>query len=108
MSSPIQRSFLWILGFVALICNVAVIIWRSKKRMYNAMSSALILSLAVADFLMGIYLITIASVDVYYRGRYIEVSDSWRYSYLCKFCGFISTLSTEASMFTLVFITVER
>lgn len=109
MSSPIQRSFLWILGGVALTANLAVIIWRYQTRLYcNPVESTLILSLGIADFLMGIYLITIASVDVYYRGRYIEVSDMWRSSALCKFCGFISTLSSEACVFTLVFITVDR
>ncbi|RWS24200.1 relaxin receptor-like protein, partial [Leptotrombidium deliense] len=109
MSSPIQRSFLWILGGTALICNLAVIIWRFRTRRYtNPVSSTLILSLGCSDFLMGIYLIIIATVDVHYRGRYIEVADDWRNSGLCKFCGFLSTISSEASVFTLVFITMDR
>jgi hypothetical protein len=109
MSSPVQRSFLWILGTLALSCNAAVVIWRLKTRLYiNPVSSTLIMSLGCADCLMGIYLLIIASVDVYYRGRYIEVSDVWRDSWLCKFCGFISTLSSEASVLTLVAITVDR
>ncbi|XP_053203674.1 G-protein coupled receptor GRL101-like isoform X2 [Panonychus citri] len=109
MSSPIQRYFLWILGSVALICNLSVVIWRIRSRAYsNKVSSTLILSLGCADVLMGIYMLIIASVDVYYRGRYIEVSDVWRTSYLCKFCGFLSTVSSEASVFTLVFIAIDR
>ena len=116
MSSPLQRSFLWILGSVAIICNLLVIVKRLRLsfqskdnfRFRDNVSSTLIISLGCADFLMGIYLLIIASVDVYYRGHYIEVSDTWRSSYLCKFCGFLSTLSTEASVFTLVFITIDR
>jgi hypothetical protein len=114
MSSPVQRSFLWILGTAALFFNMMVIVKRLKlsflphERYGDRVSSTLVISLGFADFLMGIYLIIIASVDVYYRGHYIEVSDSWRSSALCKFCGFISTLSSEASVFTLVFITVDR
>ncbi|KAI1285100.1 putative G-protein coupled receptor [Halotydeus destructor] len=109
MSSQVQRYFLWILGIVALFANLSVVIWRIKTRNHiNPVSSTLILSLGCADFLMGIYLVTIASVDAYYRGHYIEVSDDWRASWLCKFCGFISTMSSEASVFTLVFITVDR
>ncbi|XP_015784111.1 G-protein coupled receptor GRL101 [Tetranychus urticae] len=109
MSSPIQRYFLWILGSVALICNLSVIVWRFRSRLgSNKVSSSLILSLGCADVLMGLYMLIIASVDVYYRGRYIEVSDVWRTSYLCKFCGFLSTVSSEASVFTLVFIAIDR
>lgn len=68
MSSPVQRAFLWILGGIALCCNVFVIIWRSRLRSSpNKVSCLLILSLGCADCLMGIYMLTIASVDVYYR-----------------------------------------
>lgn len=91
MSSPVQRSFLWILGSAALICNMAVIIARirmfrepSERFSSDRVSSTLIISLGFADFLMGIYLIIIASVDQYYRGHYIEVSDYWRNSLLCR------------------------
>lgn len=58
MSSPLQRSFLWILGIIAFIFNLSVIFWRFKKRkthFFNAVSSNLLLSLGFADFLMVIY-----------------------------------------------------
>ena len=68
MSNLVQRIILWFLGVVALVANAAVVIWRFKTRLYaNPVSSTLILSLGCADFLMGIYLIIIASVDEYYR-----------------------------------------
>ncbi|GFT32063.1 g-protein coupled receptor GRL101 [Nephila pilipes] len=109
MSSPVQRSFLWVLGIIALLGNLFVIIWRFKtKDSTSRISSTLILSLGFADFLMGIYLIIIASVDVHYRSIYIENSDKWKKSTLCKVCGFLSTVSSEVSVFTLAFITVER
>ncbi|GFQ99730.1 g-protein coupled receptor GRL101 [Trichonephila clavata] len=109
MSSPVQRSFLWVLGIIALVGNLFVIIWRLKTKDSTAtISSTLILSLGFADFLMGVYLIIIASVDVYYRSIYIENSDKWKRSTLCKVCGFLSTVSSEVSVFTLAFITVDR
>ena len=112
LSSPVQRSFLWTLGAAALFFNLLVIVKRLRLSLLpherKSVSSALVISLGFADLLMGVYLITIASVDVYYRGHYIEVSDSWRASALCKFCGFVSTLSSEASVFTLLLITVDR
>ena len=44
----------------------------------------------------------------YIRGRHIENSDVWKHSILCQFCGFLSTVSSEVSVATLVFITVDR
>jgi len=51
---------------------------------------------------MGIYLLIIASVDAYYRGIYFIVDASWRQSSLCHFAGFLSTLSSEFSVFALL------
>ncbi|KFM82222.1 G-protein coupled receptor GRL101, partial [Stegodyphus mimosarum] len=108
MSSPVQRSFLWVLGIIGLMGNLFVIIWRLKTQDSSRISSTLILNLGCADFLMGIYLIIIASVDVYYRSIYIENSYKWKRSTLCKICGFLSTVSTEVSVCTLAFITLDR
>ncbi|XP_065296526.1 uncharacterized protein [Dermacentor albipictus] len=72
MSSPVQRSFLWVLGVVALLGNLFVIAWRLKTKNSN------------------------------------PNSDVWRASALCKLCGFLSTLSSESSIFTLVLITADR
>ena len=57
---------------------------------------------------MGVYLLIIAVVDSYYRGEYIIFDKSWRESDLCKFAGFISTFSSELSVFTLTVITLDR
>lgn len=57
---------------------------------------------------MGVYLLIIAVVDSYYRGEYIIFDRSWRKSELCKFAGFISTFSSELSVFTLTVITLDR
>ena len=65
-------------------------------------------NLAIGDFLMGIYLIFIASVDVYYRGDYARHDAMWKGSHLCTFAGILSTLSGELSVATLVIITTDR
>ena len=128
MSNTGQRLILWVLGIMAFFGNLIVVIWRFKTRnQTNRVSSTLILSLGCSDFLMGIYLLIIASVDEYYRqvvisfslcchclclflfsGRYIENSDYWKHSSLCQLCGFLSTISSEMSVATLVFITLDR
>ena len=50
---------------------------------------------------MGAYLLIIAFVDWHYRGMYFKYESQWRSSYMCNFAGFISTFSSELSVFTL-------
>jgi len=70
--------------------------------------SFLITNLALGDLLMGVYLLIIAGVDVAYRGIYIIYDTLWRQSILCQFAGFLSTFSSELSVFTLTLITIDR
>ena len=57
---------------------------------------------------MGVYLLIIAAVDAYYRGVYSLFDRQWRESELCKFAGFLSTFSSELSVFSLTIITLHR
>lgn len=50
---------------------------------------------------MGTYLLIIAFVDWQYRGIYFRHDSEWRSSSMCSFAGFISTFSSELSVFTL-------
>ncbi|KAG9511198.1 hypothetical protein GZH46_00237, partial [Fragariocoptes setiger] len=114
MSSVLQRWCIWIVGVVAFIGNCVVIIWRSRQlnethtQISKRVDSALLLSLGCSDLLMGIYLIIIAIVDMWYRGQYIENSDNWRQSIWCTMSGLLATVSSEVSVFTLVFIALSR
>ena len=114
LSSVPQRTCIWIAGGIACVGNLIVIIWRyrdrlgQKEREVEQINSTLLLSLACSDLLMGIYLIIIALVDSWYRGRYIENADKWRESPLCNLCGFLSTVSSSVSVMTLVFIAHNR
>ena len=57
---------------------------------------------------MGVYLLIIASVDAHYRGEYSLHDKYWRASELCKVAGFLSTFSSELSVFSLTIITLHR
>ncbi|XP_071537001.1 G-protein coupled receptor GRL101-like [Panulirus ornatus] len=108
MSNLVLRVCIWILGLIALLGNSFVILWRSLYSSGNKMHSFLIVNLGVGDFLMGVYLIIVAVVDLQYRGVYAAYELSWRTSSLCQLAGFISTFSSELSVFTLTVITVDR
>lgn len=57
---------------------------------------------------MGIYLFIIAYFDAFFRGNFIRHEDIWRHSWQCNFSGFLSTLSSESSVFILTVITTDR
>ena len=67
-----------------------------------------ITNLAVADLLMGVYMIIIASADQYYNEYFPANAEIWRHGGLCKFAGFISILSSEASLFFITSIGIDR
>ncbi|XP_022107210.1 uncharacterized protein LOC110988203 [Acanthaster planci] len=111
MRNPILRVFIWILGFSALVGNAFVIAWRARSRdreQSRKIQTFLILNLAVADLLMGVYMIVIASADLHYRSDYMIHADEWQESVVCQMAGFISVLSSESSVFLLVLITTDR
>ena len=98
---------IWILGGVAFVGNLFVITWRIRTDRYKV-SSFFIINLGCSDFLMGVYMLIIASIDVKYRGNYIVHSDTWRSSFLCQFAGVLAMLSSEVSVFMLTAITMDR
>ncbi|KAL0278339.1 UNVERIFIED_CONTAM: hypothetical protein PYX00_000182 [Menopon gallinae] len=108
MSNFVLRICIWVLGISATLGNLLVIGWRIKFKHSNRVHSFLITNLAIGDLLMGFYLILIAITDAYYRGVYSIHDEEWRNSRLCSLAGFLSTLSSELSVFTLTVITLDR
>ena len=85
---------IWVLGMLACAGNLFVVIWRVRTERAKV-SSFFIINLGMSDFLMGVYMLIIASVDVYYRGIYILEADKWRASWLCQTAGILAMLSSE-------------
>ena len=116
MRNQFLRIFMWILGISALVGNGFVIVWRiiPRKRQAGTKSassevqSTLVLNLALADGLMGVYMITIAAADMSYRGTYILYAEEWQKSIFCKLAGFMSVLSSETSVFFMTIISIDR
>ena len=98
---------IWVLGVLALVGNVFVMAWRLHTDR-TRISSFFIINLGCSDLLMGVYMLIIASVDVFYRGRYILHADAWRSSGLCKAAGVVAMVSSEVSVFMLTAITADR
>ncbi|XP_064489436.1 relaxin receptor 1-like isoform X2 [Ornithodoros turicata] len=108
LDNLILRVSVWIVAFIACFGNLIVLIGRMLFREQNRVHSFYIKNLAIADLLMGIYLIAIAFNDVRFRGEYIRHDYVWRHSWQCQLFGLLSTVSSEASVFILTVITVDR
>ena len=108
LKNTVLKYSMWVLGLMAFLGNLVVVIWRAVSKDANRVSSFLLANLAVADFLMGVYMLIIAYKDRELHGVYFKHDISWRASDLCKFAGVLSTMSSEVSVLTLSVITVER
>ncbi|CAB4001013.1 G- coupled receptor GRL101-like, partial [Paramuricea clavata] len=108
LKNTVLKYSIWILGIMAFAGNLIVIIWRSIAKDANRINSFLLTNLAVADFLMGVYMLIIAYKDTLWDGVYFKHDVAWRASDLCIFAGVISTVSSEVSVLTLTVITLDR
>ncbi|XP_062589229.1 uncharacterized protein LOC134250886 [Saccostrea cucullata] len=110
MKNTILSTFLWIMGFSSLLGNLGVFIFKVffDSETLKKGHGIFITNLSVSDFLMGVYLIIIASADGHYRGRYIWNDLHWRNSITCQIAGMLATISSETSVCLLCLITVDR
>ena len=106
LPNQIQRVFMWILGLFAIIFNVVVLIYRFQKRKEQKVQMIFISNLAISDLIMGIYMMIIVSADRYYSDYF--PSEAWRVSVPCKLAGTLSFLSSEASVFFVTLISIDR
>jgi len=68
----------------------------------------LILNLALADFLMGVYLIMLGTAGAVFDGNFCSQELAWRSSISCQVMGVLSIISSETSVFTLVLLAAIR
>ena len=106
---PSVRVFMWTFGLFAFVGNLSVLLWRCIKHgKENIIQVLLVENLAASDFLMGVYMLIIASADVYYQQYFPSESDEWRNGPLCKLAGTLSVISSEASVFFITLISIDR
>ncbi|XP_072379113.1 uncharacterized protein Lgr4 [Diabrotica undecimpunctata] len=108
LANPILRTCVWLMGAIGCTGNLIVLWCRRFAPTTNAVHSLYLRNLALSDLLMGVYLFIIATEDQHYRGVYLSYQYIWRHSYICKLCGFLSTLSCESSVLILTLVTWDR
>ena len=108
LAEPSLNHIAICLGFGAISGNLFVIWWRGTKKYENKIQSLLLANLAISDLLMGIYLLIIASADIYFGDDFPLQSESWRTGTTCRFAGALAIISSEASVFFIMLISIDR
>ena len=108
LSDRLLVVLMWLIGINALGGNVFVLIWRQMKTKKYKVQDILLNNLAMSDSLMGLYMVIVASADMYYAGNFPMQSETWRQGITCRISGALSISSTELSVFFLVLISIDR
>lgn len=109
IQDPVLRVFLWLVAVFAFVGNIGVLIKRLliDKRQTGTFN-IFVNNLSLSDGLMGFYLLIIAVHDAMFRGHYAWMEYDWRKSTLCKISGMLSLMSSEASVWFIFLITIDR
>ena len=71
-------------------------------------SHMLIINLASADMLMGVYLVLLEAASLKFHNSYCSNDHIWRASGMCSAMGILVVLSTETSVVTMALLTALR
>lgn len=96
------------MAFLALAGNSLVLLGRWTSHNENRCVSLVIMNLAAADWLMGIYLAVIGLQDVRWRKTFHTVAQEWVGSWTCTAVRMVAMVSCEVSLLILTFMSVER
>ncbi|KAM8921659.1 thyrotropin receptor [Pelodytes ibericus] len=102
------RVVVWFVNLLAILGNTFVLLILLTSHYKLTVPRFLMCNLAFADFCMGIYLLLIASVDLYTRSEYYNHAINWQTGSGCNAAGFFTVFASELSVYTLTMITLER
>lgn len=69
---------------------------------------SLVLLISLGDFCVGVYLLNVFIVDLWYRERYCPAKYQWVTSVHCTALGVMSTFGTQLSIFTMLGLSLYR
>ena len=101
-------AMMWLIGLNAVGGNAFVLAWKQIYGQKNKVQDLLLSNLAISDSIMGIYMLIIACADVYFGTDFPMYSENWRSGITCRIAGGLSILSSEASVFFVTLISIDR
>ena len=108
LSDRVLMVLMWLIGLNALCGNVFVLSQKKKSTDKNKVQNFLLRNLAMSDLLMGFYMLLIASTDIYFGEHFPLLAETWRSGITCRIAGTISIVSSEASVFFVTLISIDR
>ncbi|XP_009575273.1 PREDICTED: thyrotropin receptor isoform X3 [Fulmarus glacialis] len=108
MGYQFLRIAVWFVNLLAILGNIFVLFILLTSHYKLTVPRFLMCNLAFADFCMGLYLLLIASVDLYTRSEYYNHAIEWQTGPGCNTAGFFTVFASELSVYTLTVITLER
>jgi leucine-rich repeat-containing G protein-coupled receptor 8 len=111
LKADLYRVFLWLYAALSIAGNAASLVSRVKflhDESSDTGFGVLVTNLAVADFLMGVYLLMVGFADVAYSGDYLFHDEVWKSSAGCSTAGFLLLLSREVSVFLVALLLLDR
>ncbi|NWX02913.1 TSHR protein, partial [Caloenas nicobarica] len=108
MGYQFLRIVVWFVNLLAILGNIFVLFILLTSHYKLTVPRFLMCNLAFADFCMGLYLLLIASVDLYTRSEYYNHAIDWQTGPGCNTAGFFTVFASELSVYTLTVITLER
>ncbi|XP_076802927.1 uncharacterized protein LOC143446940 isoform X2 [Clavelina lepadiformis] len=110
------QVFVWIFGIFSAFGNLGVLIHnilqllrdRAKMSSLAVNHRILLVNLALADLLFGIYLLSLAVTNAVYSGSYCRQDIQWRASTTCNALGVIAVISIESSILLLSVMATNR
>ena len=108
LSDRVLVVVMWLIGLNALGGNIFVLCRRQETTNKNKTQNFLLRNLAMSDLLMGVYMLLIASADIYFGQYFPMQAETWRSGIACRIAGTISILSSEASVCFVTLISLDR
>uniref|UniRef100_G1L062 Follicle-stimulating hormone receptor n=1 Tax=Ailuropoda melanoleuca TaxID=9646 RepID=G1L062_AILME len=108
MGHAILRVLMWVVSALAVTGNITVLMILVTSQYKLTVPRFLMCNLAFADLCIGIYLLLIASVDIYTKSQYHNYAIDWQTGAGCDAAGFFTVFASELSVYTLTAITLER
>ena len=108
LSTKVFVVLMWLIGLNALGGNIFVLCRRQKTTDKDNVQTFMLRNLAMSDLLMGVYMLLIASADIKFGDFFPLQAETWRSGVTCRIAGTISILSSEASVFFVTLISIDR
>ncbi|TKS84041.1 Thyrotropin receptor [Collichthys lucidus] len=108
MTQGFLKVLVWVVSLLAISANFLVMFILLTSQQKLSVTRFLMGHLAFADFCMGMYLLLVASVDLYTRSHYYHYAIAWQTGSGCNLAGALSVFASELSVYTLTLISLRR